>query len=65
VLRVAGQPHRSSSTAKVVHVFSEIGLGLREPAGLTGAAHRLWITNGAGNSVTELGWRRGERPLMR
>src|SRR5215813_13440383 len=65
VFRVAGQPDRSATTAKGVRVFSESALGLREPAGLSGAGHRLWITNSAGNSVTELGWRRGERPMIR
>lgn len=64
-LRVADQPDQGSATGPKVHVFSPIGLGLREPAGMAGAGHHLWITNSAGNSVTELGWRRGEQPIVR
>ena len=65
VLRAADQPARSSAAGKGVHVFSEIALGLHKPVGLTGAGHRMWITNSAGNSVTELGWQPGERPMIR
>src|SRR5262249_50852102 len=50
-------------TGQNVHVFS--AMGLRKPAGMAGAGHHVWITNSAGNSVTELGWRRGEAPIVR
>src|SRR5262245_48989194 len=64
-LRIADQPHRASAARLGVHVFSGISLGLRRPAGMAGAGQHLWITNRAGNSVTELRWRRGEEPVVR
>ena len=65
VLRVSRQPVRPSAAGRAVDVYASAGLGLREPADLTGAGHHIWITNSAGNSVTELGWGRGGRPIVR
>ena len=65
VLRVSRQPIRPSAAGRAVDVYALAGLGLREPADLTGAGHHMWITNSAGNSVTELGWGRGGRPIVR
>src|ERR1700747_16525 len=60
VVRVADWPDGGSGTRQNVRVFSAIALGLHKPAGIAGAGHHLWITNSAGKSVTELGWRHGE-----
>lgn len=45
-------------------VLSSHGLGLNGPTGAAYAAGRMWVTNNAGNSVSEFGWRSGAHPSI-
>ncbi len=63
-LRRPGSPP-AAATGLTVHIYPATRLGLRGPADLTGAGGHVWITNSAGNSVTELDVRAGSHPIVR
>ena len=67
VLRAVRLAAGSPSAAAIghgVHIYPATRLGLRGPASLTGAGQYLWITNSAGNSVTELDVRTGRHRVI-
>lgn len=58
-------PPRPGSSGPAALVSSSMGLDLQEPAGLSSDGRHIWITDAAGNSVTEIGLQPHGRTVVR